>query len=85
MRTREAERRRLVEQLISPSSLRLIDSTALLRELDGRLCQWRSLLCEHPSTARSGLKQLIVARLAMTPDEETGGYSFHWPRAPYSH
>ena len=76
MRTREAERRRLVEQLTPPVPLPVIDSTAVLRELDGRLCHWRSLLREHPSSARRGLKQLIIGRLDMAPDEETGGYRF---------
>ena len=57
-------------------SFSIVDSTAVLREVEDRLSQWRVLLREHPSSARKGLKQLIIGRLDMAPDEETAGYRF---------
>lgn len=76
LRTRQAERGRLIVRLPSPQERLDLDPSAVTADLRERLSEWRSVLHEHPAQARGLLKQLIVGRLTMTPHREGGFYEF---------
>jgi hypothetical protein len=76
IRTREAQRRALLDRLVQTSEPVELDSRAVMADLRARLDDWRELLREETPHARGLLKQLIVGRVLMEPDRERVCYRF---------
>jgi hypothetical protein len=72
---REARQRELLDDLNRRPNDAELDPRTVLAELQERLNDWRELLRDHTPQARGLLKQLIVGRLDMEPDE-AGFYRF---------
>ena len=78
LQEREDRRRQLQERLRQHQLLDLgaIDADGVLRDLRGRLEDWRAVLHDETPRAHKLLKQLIVGRLEMTPATDRSGYAF---------
>src|SRR5437867_1660397 len=73
-RSRDAQRLALIERQQAISKPITLDPRAVLVDLQERLKGWRSLLRDNTTKARGLLKQLIVGRIVMFPDDERRVY-----------
>ena len=76
IRDREQRRQALVDNLAVRQNARpcSTDRATIVKELSGRLAEWRTLLQQEPSHANRLLRQVLVGKLRMTPEEH--GYRF---------
>jgi hypothetical protein len=75
VQAREAQR----QELVARRARRLVpslDPDEIVADLRGRLDEWRVLLDDNPSRARTLVKQLIIGRLDLTPNDDEGCYDF---------
>jgi hypothetical protein len=75
IRSREAQRRVLLDQLAHHVEIPDLDPASVLAELQARLTDWRELLRDDTPKGRGLLKQLIIGRLDMEP-QPAGFYRF---------
>jgi hypothetical protein len=75
IRSREAQRRVLLDHLAHHVEIPDLDPASVLAELQERLTDWRELLRDDTPKARGLLKQLIVGRLNLEP-QAAGFYRF---------
>jgi hypothetical protein len=53
-----------------------VSADAVLEDLRARVAEWRVLFHDQPGRARDVVKQLIVGRLEMTPNQPARLYTF---------